>query len=306
MSAARVCVVGSFMTDLVWRVDRLPAQGETVQAAGFGIFLGGKGFNQAVAARRMGAAVSMIGCLGDDEFAPRFIQALDRAGIERSGITVDRDHGTGVATPLIEADSSNRIIIAPRANLAVTAAGIEAAAEQIAAADVLLLQLEIPPEASLAAARIATAAGRTVILNPAPALPFPQELLRSATIVTPNEVEAAALCGHVVNGIESARAAAMAIRARGVSTAVITLGSLGAVGLSDGLDLHLPAHSVTAVDSTAAGDAFNGALAARLAECDDLRDALRLANAAGALAVTRLGAEPSLPARSEVEALLRR
>lgn len=304
MSTPRVCVTGSFMVDLVWRVARLPERGETLQALDFGIFLGGKGFNQALAARRMGAEVAMIGRLGDDEFAPRFLAALDAAGIDRRGVTLDPTMGTGVATPIIETGGNNRIVIAPRANMAVSMENVEAAGELVAAADVLLLQLEIPPEASMTAARIARAAGRRVILNPAPVLPMPDELLRLADIVTPNEVEAAALTGLPVTSLDEALTAADRLCVLGARQVVITLGAAGAVAVSGGERRYLPAHRVTAMDTTAAGDAFNGALAVRLAETGELGEALRWANAAGALAVTRLGAEPSLPHRVEVGALL--
>lgn len=305
MSAVSVCVAGSLMFDVVMRTPRRPQRGETVVAEACGTFLGGKGFNQAIAARRMGATVAMIGRLGDDELAPRFRRALAAEGIDGSGITLDGEAGTGIATPLIEADGSNSIVVAPRANMRVTPADIERSAHLVRAAHVLLLQLEIPADASAAAARIACAAGRPVILNPAPALPFPEELLRLAAVLTPNEVEAAALAGFAVDGIEGAFTAADALRGRGVGTVVVTLGGLGAVAVGEALRMHLPAHHVAVEDTTAAGDAFNGALAVALAETGDLVRALHWANAAGACAVQRLGAEPSMARREQIAALLR-
>ena len=292
------------MLDLVMRAARRPQRGETIVADACGIFLGGKGFNQAVAAQRMGAAVTMIGRLGDDEFAPRFRAALASEGIDAAGVGADAEAGTGIATPLIEPDGSNSIVIAPRANMRVTPADVEDSADLIRAAGVLLLQLEIPPEASEAAARIARRAGRQVVLDPAPAMPFPDSLLRLADVLTPNEVEAAALAGFAVDGVAAAFAAADEIRGRGAAGVIVTLGGLGAVAVGAELRLHVPAHPVTVVDTTAAGDAFNGALAVALAERQGLPAALRWAGAAGALAVTRFGAEPSLAQRAEVTALL--
>ncbi len=267
-------------------------------------FLGGKGFNQAVAARRMGANVSLAGRLGDDGFAAGFHAAFAREGIDAGAVTVDRDAGTGIAVPLIEPDGSNSIVVAPRANMRLTPADVERAASRIEASALLLLQLEVPTEASSAAARIARRAGALVILNPAPALPLPDELLRLTDILTPNEVEAAALTRLSIDGIEAAFAGADRLRERGARTVVITLGAMGMIAVDDNVRLHLAAHRVDVVDTTAAGDAFSGAMAAALAASMTLQDALRLANAAGARAVTRLGAEPSLPRRAEVESLL--
>ncbi len=299
-----VCVVGSFMTDLVMRVARRPQAGETVRAEEFGIFLGGKGFNQAVAARRLGARVAIIGRVGADEFGARFLAALAREDINAAGVIRDPDEGTGIATPVVDATGANSIIIAPRANLRLSPADVAAHAEQVAAADVLLLQLEVPAGASIAAARIARTAGRRVVLNPAPVAPFPDELLRLADVVTPNEVEAATLTAQSVTGPEAALRAAERLLARGARAVVVTLGAAGCVVATAHTQMHLPAFAVQAVDTTAAGDAFTAALAVRLAETDDLLEAARWGNAAGACAVQRLGAEPSLPPRAAVAEML--
>lgn len=301
-----VCVVGSFMTDLVMRVARRPQAGETVRAEGFGIFLGGKGFNQAVAARRLGARVAIIGRVGADEFGARFLAALAREGIDAAGVIRDPDEGTGIATPVVDTTGANSIIIAPRANMRLTPADVAACAAVIAGADVLILQLEVPPEASMAAARIARAAGRRVVLNPAPVMPFPEELLRLADVVTPNEVEAVALTGVAVTGPDSGLTAAETLLARGARAAVVTLGAAGCAVATAQARVHLSAFAVEAVDTTAAGDAFTAALAVRLAETEDLLEAARWGNAAGACAVGRLGAEPSLPTRAAVAAMLAR
>ncbi len=301
---AAVCVVGSFMLDLVMRVTRRPLPGETVIADACGIFLGGKGFNQAVAARRMGSAVAMVGRLGSDEFANRFRIALRDEGIDAAAVAADAEAGTGIATPVIDPDGGNSIVIAPRANMRVTPADVETAGDAIRRSRVLLLQLEIPVEASETAARIAHEAGARVILNPAPARPVLESLLRLADVLTPNEVEAAALTGFPITGVESAFAAARELRARGAGAVAVTLGGSGVVAVAADGQVHLPAHAVPVVDTTAAGDAFNGVLAAILAQGSGLSAALRWANAAGACAVTRLGAEPSLPRREEVAVLL--
>lgn len=296
---ARICVAGSFMTDLVMRVERRPLAGETVPALDFGIFLGGKGFNQAVAARRMAADIAMIGRVGDDDFGHRFLSRLNELAINAEHVTVDREAGTGIATPVVDRDGQNSIIIAPRANMRVTVADVEAARTAIEAADVLLLQLEIPVEASEAAARIARAAGRTVVLNPAPALPVPRSLLEAATIITPNEIEAATLLGRPVSA-RSAGHDADELAGRFRTGVVITLGDQGLAAAVAGHHYTLPAHDVECIDSTAAGDAFNGAFVVALAETKNLAQSLHWGNAAGALAVTTLGAEPSLPVRQDI------
>lgn len=302
---ASVCVVGSLMFDIVMRVPRRPARGETMLATDAGLFLGGKGFNQAIGARRLGAAVCMVGRVGDDPFGTRFLSVLAAEGVDTEHVSADPEFGTGIATPLIEADGSNSIVISLRANSRVTPGDVARAAGRIRAADVLLLQLEIPVATSLAAAAIARAAGVRVVLNPAPALAIPDALLAAADAVTPNEVEAAVLSGQPVEDVATAVTAAQAIRARGPGAVVVTLGEQGAVLVADDRERHLPAHTVAVVDTTAAGDAFTAAFAVRLTETGSMEEALAWGNAAGALAVTRLGAEPALPGRDAVERLWR-
>lgn len=305
MEEGRVAVAGSIMLDMVMRVPRRPHPGETVFAEDFGMYLGGKGFNQAVAARRMGARVDLIGRIGADDFAGRFREAFATEGIDAGGVSVDAEAGTGVAMPLVEPDGTNTIVAAPRANLRLTPAHVEQQAVRFEQATVTLLQLEVPVDAVLAAARLARANDRMIVLNPAPSVPVPDELLRLADVLTPNEVEAAVLAGlSPLRGVDDAFTAAEQIQARGARCVVVTLGAMGCVVADGEEQRHLPAHLVRAVDSTAAGDAFSGALAARLAAGDDLLTALRWANAAGALATTRLGAEPSLPRYAEVARLL--
>ncbi|MFN8557539.1 MAG: ribokinase [Dehalococcoidia bacterium] len=304
--SATVCVVGSFMTDLVMRLPHALRPGETLLADRFGVFLGGKGFNQAIAARRMGAEVAIIGRIGADEYGARFRAKLAEEGIDDRGVVTDPDDGTGIAVPLIEPGGGNSIAVAPRANLRLTADDIERAGRLITTADIVLAQLETSLESVEATARLARGAGRTFVLNPAPARAVPDGLLAMANVLTPNEGEAATLSGRIVDGMEAAWEAAESLRQRGPGIVIITLAEHGAIAAAAGRpNLMLPGHSVPVVDTTAAGDAFNGALAARLAAGDDLETALRWANAAGACAVTRLGAEPSLPHAAEVAALLR-
>lgn len=303
MTAASVCVVGSCMVDLVMRLPHRPAPGETLLAESFGVFLGGKGFNQAVAARRMGADVTLIGRVGHDEYAGRFHAALEREGIDSATLIIDQQEGTGIAVPMVEPDGANTIVVAPRANMRLTVDDIEQAAARIAAADTLLVQLETPIDAVIAATRIARTAGRRVILNPAPVMPLPPALFHLIDLLTPNEAEATALAGMEVTGVEGALTAAAALHQRGAPAVIVTLGARGCVAVAAGLRHHQPAVSAPVVDTTAAGDAFNGALAVLLSEGCELIESLVWATAAGACAVTQLGAEPSLPRRAAVAAL---
>ena len=300
MRAARIAVVGSFVTDLVFRAPRRPERGETLIGHRLDVFEGGKGFNQAVAAARAGAEVVMIGRMGNDEFGARFLAALERENIDATHVVRDEHNATGVASPLVEDSGHNSIVLVPRANAALSAADVERARAAISAADVLLLQLEVPMAASLLAAEIARQAGRSVVLNPAPALAGSDALIAAAHVVVPNELEAASL-----TDCASAREAARTLLERGVPVVVVTLGERGSLLLDASGERALPAHAVDVVDTTAAGDAFCGALAVALAEGAPASDAVAFANAAGALAVTRLGAEPSMPKRAAIEELLR-
>lgn len=299
-----IAVAGSFMMDLVFRSERRPAAGETIIGRDFGMFMGGKGLNQALTARRLGASVEMIGRLGEDPFGEQFVDLMRREGVGISHVTRDAAVGTGVACPVVTDDGANSIVVVPRANLAVTVADVEAAREVIGRAAVLMLQLEISPAATWRAAEIAKAAGRTVILNPAPA---PKEAptadqFRLVDVITPNEVEAQALTGiDPVDG-GSATRAALRLRELGIGTVVLTLGARGALLADDRGVRIIPGHKVDVVDTTGAGDAFNGGLAYGLASGLSADAAVELANIAGALAVTKLGAVPSMPSAQDVAA----
>ncbi len=298
----KIAVLASFNMDLVMRAERRPEAGETLQGV-FSMFLGGKGFNQAVAARRLGADVAVAGRVGDDEFGRRFLDALDREGIDRRAVVIDATAGTGVASIVVEPDGTNTILQAPRANRNVTPADIDRAAATFAGADVAMLQLETSADGAIAFARSMRAANARVLLNPAPASPVADGLLALIDIIVPNQIEAEALTGGRLSSIDEAFAAADRLRARGPDTVVITLGERGAIARSPTVREHALPFDVAVVDTVGAGDAFCAALAVRLAEGSGLADAVRFANAAGALACARHGAEPSMPARAAVDEL---
>ena len=301
---ARVTVVGSLNMDLVVRAPRIPRPGETIIGGEFRTVPGGKGANQAVAAARLGAQVAMVGRVGGDAFGGLLLENLAAAGVDPAFVTRDPQAATGVA--LIEVDDAgqNSIVVVSGANMRLAPADVEAAAAAIGVADVLLLQLESPLETVTRAAQVAHARGVTVILNPAPARPVPAGLLGLVDVLIPNESETALLTGLPVGDQEEAQAAAAALRRMGVATVILTLGERGALLAYEGGAELFPAFDVTPVDTTAAGDAFVGGLAVALAEGRPLREAVRWGNAAGALATTRLGAQPSLPTRQALDDML--
>jgi ribokinase len=285
------------------RTERLPRRGETLQGH-FEMFLGGKGFNQAVAARRLGADVSVIGRVGDDDFGQAFIAALDEEGIDRAGVAVDPEQGTGVAAVSVLPDGENAIIQAPRANNAVTPADVIAAASVLDGADAALFQLETSIAAAFEFARQARERDVKVIFNPAPALAIPDDLLSLADVIVPNEIEAMHLTGIVPDSMARAYEAADLLQRKGEADVVLTRGSQGALAMTERGRLDVAAFRVPVLDTVGAGDAFVAALTVALGEGAPLLDAMRFAAAAGAISVTRPGAEPSMPRRDEVDALL--
>jgi ribokinase len=313
-----VIVFGSLMTDLVVRAPRLPALGESLLGESLETFLGGKGCNQAVAAARLGARVALIGCVGEDAYGDAFLDALDREGVDRQHVTRAAGVGTGTSCVLIaSAVGQNALIALPRANLTLGPAKVTSAlratlaggdASAGARPGVFLAQCETDIAAVAAALDDARRAGMRTVLNaaPIPRDPLTDELLASVDLLVVNETEAATLAGMAVETLEAAHAAAEHLLARGPRETVLTLGARGAVWSGRRADGRAIIHAVQQVDATAAGDAFCGALAASLARGDAMAVALRRASAAGALAATRLGALPSLPSASEVEALLAR
>jgi len=303
----RIVVIGSANTDLVVRVASLPRPGETVLGGAFSKVGGGKGANQAVAAARAGGQVAFVARVGDDDLGEAAITSYEAEGIDTQQVTQSPGTASGVALILIDAAGENAIAVASGANSSLSPADIDAATAVIHAADIVLVQLEIPLDAVQRAVDLAAAAGRRVILNPAPAQPLSDELLARLAVLTPNETEAALLTGIEVHDVESAREAANCLLARGVPAVIITLGSRGCVvaqANDTAAPTHLPSHPVAAIDTVAAGDVFNGALAVALAEGRRLLDAAAFASSAAAIAVTRPGAQSSAPHRAEIDSLL--
>jgi ribokinase len=306
--AGKIIVVGSFVYDLIVWLPYFPRKGETLLASEFKMYAGGKGFNQAVSARRCGAQVGMVGKVGADQFGDAFLEILQREGIDHRFVLQDDTTSTSLGIPMIDPQGDNRIIGIPRANTRLAAADVMGAAEFIAQHEILLLQLEIPLESSIEAARIAHQAGLQVIFNPAPATFTLEALLPSDSSgeplidwLMPNEVEAEMLSGIPVKSPEDAIDCGRTILSQGVGKGVvITLGTKGAAAVTHSDQVYVPAFNVTPVDPTGAGDAFCGAFATALSEGKSLEQALRFANAAGALAVTVAGAEPSLPNRATI------
>jgi len=300
---AQIVVVGSLNMDLVVRSPRIPQPGETLLGRGFVTLPGGKGANQAVAAARLGGEVTMIGRLGADGFAASLRESLAADGVDHSRVLATPEVATGVALITVDDNGRNTIVVASGANWLVTPADVEKAEAAIIAADVLLLQLELPLETVIQAAQIARANQVRVILNPAPARPLPPELLALVDILIPNETETALLTGLPVENDAQAQDAAARLLELGVGAVILTLGSRGAL-LTTAEDSRLsPAFPVQPVDTTAAGDAFVGGLAVALGEGKSLAEAMVWGNAAGGLATTVLGAQPSLPRRDAVEQL---
>ena len=301
----RILVVGSSNTDLIIRVPRLPRPGETVLGGEFSTAAGGKGANQAVAAARAGGRVTFVARIGADGFGDRALANIESNGIDARFVLRNEGAPSGIALITVDERGENSISVASGANALLAAADIERAGEAFAAADILLLQLESPLDAVAAAVREARKRGVPVVLNPAPARDLDDDLLRLVAVLTPNEHEAGLLAGIAVKDERSARDAARRLRDRGPATVVVTLGERGVYAVAPGFEAHVPAFKVEPVDTTAAGDVFNGALAVALAETLPLPEALRFAQAAAAISVTRPGAQPSAPTRAEIEAFAR-
>jgi len=306
MKPRRIVIVGSSGTDMIIKLERIPRPGETLLGGEFHITGGGKGANQAVSAARAGGKVAFVARLGQDDFGDQAKAAFANEGINVEHIYRDRKVSTGVALIFVDQHGENSIGVAPGANGRLSPADLKKARKIFAGASVMVVQLEIPLDTVQTAAVLAAKSGARVILNPAPARALPDELLRHVSILTPNETEAELLTGIKVDSDSAAVKAASVLRARGVQTVILTLGARGAlVATSDGSPQLVPGFKVKAVDSTGAGDVFNGALAVALAEEQPLIDAVRFANAAAAISVTRLGAQPSAPSRREIQRLLK-
>jgi ribokinase len=300
----RVTVVGSANVDFTVALSRLPRPGETVSGGTLLVNHGGKGANQAVAARRVGADVRMIGCVGEDDSGAAIRAALAGQGIGVDGLVSIPTAATGTALIAVDREGRNQIAVAPGANHQLSVEMARAHERDIAWAQVLLCQLETPIAVVRWALETARRHGVETIVNPAPALPLADDMLALADYLTPNEGEAGALSGLSVTDLDSARDAAVRLVARGAGRVLVTLGADGVLALDGPRALHFPAFPVTPVDTTAAGDAFNGALAVGLAAGGKLDQAIPLASAAAALACTRRGAQDSLPLREDVERYL--
>ncbi|HNW59607.1 MAG TPA: ribokinase [bacterium] len=299
----KIIVVGSSNTDMIIKTERIPKPGETVIGGAFSMAAGGKGANQAVAAARAGGQVTFIARVGADLFGEQAVVGFIADGIEVTHVLRDKRSPSGVALIYVDRKGENSIAVASGANAQLAPADVRRARAEIAAADVLLMQLETPLETIAAAAEIAAKHHVPVILNPAPAQPLPPALLEKITILTPNEHEAELLTGIAVNNARDAAAAAENLLARGVGMVIITLGAKGAYVHAADFKGMVPGFSVAAVDTTAAGDVFNGALAVALGERRPLAEAVRFAHAAAALSVTKLGAQPSAPQRRAIQRL---
>lgn len=301
----RVLVIGSANVDFTVTVSRLPREGETVSGGRLHVGHGGKGANQAVAARRLGAEVRFVGCVGADPFGDEIAARLAAEGIATDGLHRSAEAATGTALIIVDSEGRNQIAVAPGANRALTPEMVEKRELDFEWAEVLLIQLEtaLPTVAwALGAARRRNV---LTILNPAPAQPLPDDVYPLVDYLTPNAGEAALLSGQTVQGPDAARAAAERLLAWGAGTVVVTLGSAGALAADGTAAVHYPAFPVQAVDTTGAGDAFNAGLAVGLAAGGTLDQAMPLANAAAALACTKTGAQDALPDRAQVEAFLR-
>ncbi len=300
---AGIAVVGSANLDLIGRAERLPRPGESVLGHGFSTSPGGKGANQAVACARLGAPTSLVGRVGNDGFGPQLRANLQREGVDIAHLAVDDEAPTGVALIMVDDEGGNSILVAPGANGRLAEREVESALLANPPTAVLL-QLEVPLACVLAAARQGRAQGARVILNPAPGQPLPQALLSLCDVLTPNEHELWLLAGQSAGKEEERRVACRSLLDQGVGAVVVTLGAEGAlVATREAVSL-VPGFSITTVDTTGAGDAFNGALCVALADGLPLLVATRFACAAGALATTALGAQAALPTRAEVEGFL--
>jgi ribokinase len=299
-----IVVFGSINMDLVARAPHLPSPGETLIGHQFATVPGGKGANQAVAVARLGHPVEMVGRVGGDRMGEELVTSLQQDGVGCAGVAIAPDTTSGVAVIAVDDQAENTIIVIPGANGQVGTDDLHRLRQRLPA-EVLLLQLEIPLPALIEAVQIAYASGTPVILDPAPARSdLPHDLFPMIDILTPNQGEAERLVGFPVNSIEAAKQAAIALHQRGVGTVLLKLGRQGALCVSENTQFHIPAFEVEAIDTVAAGDAFNGGLAVAIADGQSLPNAVRWASAVAALSTTVEGAQPSLPTRQAVEQFL--
>jgi ribokinase len=301
MRRAKIVVVGSSNTDMAVKTPHIPKPGETIMGGDFMMVSGGKGANQAVAAARLGAEVTLVARVGSDVFGNRAVASIGATGVNTQYIVHDDFFPSGVALINIAKNGQNSIVVAPGANALLSPADVDAARPAIEACHMVILQFEIPLETVAHTIRLAKELGKIVIVNPAPAQTLPDGFLNGVDIITPNEIEAAMLLGISLDSRFNGKSAAAALLEMGVGAAVVTMGSEGAIAATPGRIQQIPPKRVKVVDTTAAGDCFAGALACALGEECELGPAIRFANAAASLSVTRLGAQTSMPLRQEVE-----
>lgn len=302
-----ITVVGSSNTDFVLKADRLPGRGETILADSFKVVPGGKGANQAVAIRRLGGSVAFVARIGDDAFGRNAIANFKRLGVNTKYITIDKAAPSGLAFIVVDKDGANAVVVAPNSNARLLAEDAECAKTIIEKSHFLLIQLEIPKDAARYAIKLAHRCRAKIVLNPAPIrYRLGGDILSKVFVIIPNEPETEMLTGVRVDSIDAARRAANKLLELGPRYAIITLGRRGALLAGRGENFHIKPINVKAVDTTAAGDAFCGALVFALDEGKSIKQAAEFANAAAALSVTKLGAQPSLPTRKEVEGFLGR
>ncbi len=297
-----ILVVGSLNADLVVRAPRFPEPGETISGEDLLIIPGGKGANQAVAAARQGAPVSMLGGVGNDSFGPELINNLKQNGVDTSHVQIDSQSATGTAIIVVDSNGQNSIVLSPGANGKVSPEDVKAVS--FSGYKLLLLQHEIPIETVYSAAQRAKESGVRVLLNPAPARSWPDELISLPDFILPNETELSLLTDQPVHDLVSAENAARALLERGARNVIVTLGANGALIVSSQQVTHVNTYKVEVMDTTAAGDAFIGGFASALLQNKSLEEAVRYGCACGALATTKFGAQPSLPMQAEVEKFL--
>jgi ribokinase len=296
----KILVVGSSNTDMVIKTHNFPAPGETILGGRFLMNAGGKGANQAVAAARLGGVVTFVGKIGDDIFGKQAVQQLEDEGINVDFVAVDAENPSGVAMITVDRNAENSIVVAPGSNGTLSPADFDKALTKLAESDFVLMQLEIPIPTVEYIAGKAAEIQKKVILNPAPAAQLSDKLLRNLYLITPNETEAELLTGIKVTDVQSALNAATQLHAKGVDVVIITMGAAGAFLLENGSSELIKAPKVDAVDTTAAGDTFNGALTVALSEGKTIRESIAFANMAASISGTRIGAQSSVPYRKEI------
>lgn len=300
MNGKKILIVGSSNTDMVIKTHNFPAPGETILGGRFLMNAGGKGANQAVAAARLGGMVTFVGKIGDDIFGKQAVQQLEDEGINVDFVAVDPENPSGVALITVDKKGENSIVVAPGSNGTLSSADFDKAIAELDDSEFVLMQLEIPIPTVEHIARMAAKKQKKVVLNPAPAAVLTDELLQNLYIITPNETEAELLTGIKVTDEQSALKAALILNEKGVELVIITMGSAGAFLLSNGKSEIISAPKVEAVDTTAAGDTFNGALVVALSEGKTIQESIAFANKAAAISVTRIGAQSSVPFRKEI------